>query len=155
MHKLTSILTSVIIGTSFAVADNSDEPSAARLVFDHYITIQSALAGDSLEGVPEAATAIAKAVRADDHKTFPSKIAGQAEEIAKASDIKTARKAFKGLSESLIAQRDSDKALAQRYVKVYCPMAFSNQGAHWLQKDKTVANPYFGASMLRCGAIKK
>jgi hypothetical protein len=34
-------------------------------------------------------------------------------------------------------------------------MAFDNQGAYWLQASETVANPYFGAEMLRCGAIKR
>jgi Cu(I)/Ag(I) efflux system membrane fusion protein len=33
-------------------------------------------------------------------------------------------------------------------------MAFGNSGADWLQADKSVANPYFGASMLRCGSVK-
>ena len=38
----------------------------------------------------------------------------------------------------------------------YCPMAFDNAGAYWLQRnDDTIANPYFGASMLRCGEIRK
>ena len=37
---------------------------------------------------------------------------------------------------------------------VYCPMANDNSGAGWLQKPGEVANPYFGASMLRCGGKK-
>jgi Cu(I)/Ag(I) efflux system membrane fusion protein len=32
-------------------------------------------------------------------------------------------------------------------------MAFENQGANWLQKDKELRNPYFGDAMLRCGEI--
>jgi len=34
-------------------------------------------------------------------------------------------------------------------------MAFDNRGAPWLQNFKQIDNPYFGASMLRCGEIKK
>jgi membrane fusion protein, copper/silver efflux system len=34
-------------------------------------------------------------------------------------------------------------------------MAFDDIGADWLQTDTTIANPYFGAEMLRCGAITK
>ena len=37
--------------------------------------------------------------------------------------------------------------------EVYCPMAFDNQGAYWLQADQQVKNPYFGASMLSCGEV--
>lgn len=34
---------------------------------------------------------------------------------------------------------------------MYCPMAFHNQGATWLQTDNALLNPYFGADMLTCG----
>jgi Cu(I)/Ag(I) efflux system membrane fusion protein len=34
-------------------------------------------------------------------------------------------------------------------------MAFNNNGAYWVQKTKTINNPYFGASMLKCGEIKE
>ena len=34
----------------------------------------------------------------------------------------------------------------------HCPMAFSNTGADWLQRRRGVENPYFGASMYRCGS---
>ena len=27
-------------------------------------------------------------------------------------------------------------------------------GADWVQRDKALKNPYFGASMLACGSIK-
>lgn len=33
----------------------------------------------------------------------------------------------------------------------HCPMALDNAGASWLQGGETVENPYYGASMLRCG----
>ncbi len=31
-------------------------------------------------------------------------------------------------------------------------MAFDFDGADWIQRNATVANPYFGAQMLRCGS---
>jgi Cu(I)/Ag(I) efflux system membrane fusion protein len=34
-------------------------------------------------------------------------------------------------------------------------MAFDGKGGSWLQKDATVANPYYGAMMLRCGSVSK
>jgi Cu(I)/Ag(I) efflux system membrane fusion protein len=36
--------------------------------------------------------------------------------------------------------------------RFHCPMAFDNAGADWLQSGESTANPYFGASMFRCGA---
>lgn len=37
----------------------------------------------------------------------------------------------------------------------FCPMAFDNKGATWFQQASELANPYFGAMMLRCGETKK
>ncbi len=37
--------------------------------------------------------------------------------------------------------------------RLYCPMAYDDQGATWLQDHDTVDNAYFGASMLRCGEV--
>lgn len=37
----------------------------------------------------------------------------------------------------------------------YCPMAFDNLGAYWIQKEDSVDNPYFGAEMLLCGEIRQ
>jgi Cu(I)/Ag(I) efflux system membrane fusion protein len=34
-------------------------------------------------------------------------------------------------------------------------MAFDNKGAVWFQEASELANPYFGAMMLRCGETKK
>jgi membrane fusion protein, copper/silver efflux system len=38
--------------------------------------------------------------------------------------------------------------------RAHCPMAFDDRGAAWLQSGTTIANPYFGASMLRCGTVE-
>ncbi|MCD6543000.1 MAG: DUF3347 domain-containing protein [Flavobacteriaceae bacterium] len=37
----------------------------------------------------------------------------------------------------------------------FCPMADDNKGSFWLSYDKEIANPFFGASMLQCGEVKK
>jgi Cu(I)/Ag(I) efflux system membrane fusion protein len=37
----------------------------------------------------------------------------------------------------------------------FCPMAFNDKGAYWLQKSSEVENPYFGSQMFHCGDIKK
>ena len=39
--------------------------------------------------------------------------------------------------------------------RAFCPMAFKNKGAPWLQRDKKIANPYFGAEMFGCGNIER
>ena len=32
-------------------------------------------------------------------------------------------------------------------------MAFGNEGADWLHTKDEVLNPYYGASMLKCGSV--
>jgi Cu(I)/Ag(I) efflux system membrane fusion protein len=41
------------------------------------------------------------------------------------------------------------------YYQVFCPMAFENKGAFWLQDQENILNPYFGSAMLECGEIQK
>ena len=40
----------------------------------------------------------------------------------------------------------------QLYV-IRCSMAFDNRGADWLSDNKEIRNPYYGASMLKCGEL--
>ncbi len=125
-------------------------PKPVQAVFDSYIKIQTALAQDSMQGVSANATAIAKSVQSDFLKTFSADVAKQADALAKASDLKSAREAFKPLSDSLIKYLGENKAHRGHYVQVFCSMA----NARWLQAGSVVSNPYYGKSMARCGKIE-
>ena len=128
----------------------------AKTVFDYYLKIQTQLAQDSLQTAKDArmlqenALVIATAIRHDSTKTFSDDVAQQAETLAKAKELKTAREAFKPLSESLIKFRDAHKDQAGQFIKVFCSMA----NAAWLQDGSTVNNPYLGQAMARCGQIE-
>ncbi len=71
------------------------------------------------------------------------------------ADINAARKAFETVSALII---NLDKSLGhsgeQTYFEIFCPMAFDNAGAYWLQTAKKVNNPYLGTEMPRCGEVK-
>ena len=41
------------------------------------------------------------------------------------------------------------------WIEAYCPMAFDDKGAAWLQPRGTIHNPYFGAAMLVCGEARR
>jgi hypothetical protein len=131
----------------------ADEPALmepVKSVLNHYLTIQTNLATDTLQGVAEQATAIAGAVKADPMKMLSPDVAKQAETLAQAKDLKAAREAFKPLSASLIKYLADKKAGKGVYHEVYCPMA----NASWLQLGKDVRNPYYGKAMLDCGEVK-
>ena len=136
--------------TSQSAAPKAVLAQPVQAVFDSYITVQGALAQDSLKGVSTAATAMAKAIQADSKKALSPKVAQQTQALANAKDLATARDAFKSLSDSLIQYLKDQKVAAGSYYVAYCPMA----KASWLQTDKTIMNPYMGKGMLHCGQIK-
>jgi len=151
MNKLKIILFAAALGlfwSTGARADNSALPAPVKSVYGDYLKIQASLAKDSMTGVADNAAAIAKAVRTD-AKELPATVAGEAEALAKATDLTSARAAFKPLSDSLI-QYLADHKAKDAYVQVYCPMARAN----WLQADRNVHNPYFGQAMATCGEIQ-
>jgi hypothetical protein len=151
MKKVKTILLAAaigLLGSAGAHADNPALTAPMKSVYDHYLTIQASLAKDSLSGVAVNADAITKAVQTD-AKSLPAAVATEAETLAQAKDLKSARAAFKPLSDSLIQYLGDHKARGA-YVHVYCPMA----NASWLQADKNVNNPYMGKAMSGCGEIQ-
>lgn len=145
--KNSTILSFIAI----AVAASLQAATAAaslQAALDKYIQIQTALAGDSLKGVPEAAAEIAAIANASEGSV---PVAAQAGALAKTTDIKAAREAFKPLSTALLAAISSQKAITGQYYEAFCPMA----KASWIQVGRKIANPYFGADMLGCGEIRK
>ena len=72
------------------------------------------------------------------------------------ADIAALRQRFEPLTEAVVALH---AAVGHRgttpFYLMHCPMAFDNKGADWLQRDARLANPYFGARMLRCGSTER
>src|SRR5258706_1478878 len=130
----------------------ADDPlmEPVKSVLDHYLKIQAELANDSVKGVGEHASAIAKAIKGDEMKMLSPEIAKQAEGLAQAKDVKVAREAFKPLSASLAKYLADNKAGVGTYHEAYCPMAKAN----WLQTGKAIKNPYMGKAMLSCGELR-
>lgn len=74
------------------------------------------------------------------------------------TNIKEQRKAFGLLGKNLSDVVDMLGIITPESKTVYlefCPMADDNKGGFWLSYDKEIANPFFGASMLKCGEVKK
>jgi hypothetical protein len=106
-------------------------------------------------------TAVQEALAADDFETAKTAMANLAEQspegfdvlagdAASLPDIAALRTAFKPISERLV-----EANLPAGFALAYCPMAFNDTGAHWVQKNGEIMNPYFGAEMLHCGGIRK
>lgn len=122
-------------------ACGSSDPAPPSLL--HYVAAQEALAADDLD---QARQALQDLVQSASPTLKPL-----AEKAASGADLAAVRTAFKPLSEEVRKGQ-----IPEGYVVAYCPMADGDKGAHWVQKDQPqIANPYFGASMLRCGVFKE
>ena len=125
-------------------------PGPVQTALTNYLNIQEALAQDLLLGVRASAVGIMDAIRSDPAQTFSADVARAAEDLARTTDILTARQVFKRLSGTLIRDLDARPEYSGHFVKAYCPMA----NVKWLQVGSTVNNPYLGKSMARCGRIE-
>lgn len=132
-----------------------------------YFPIWQALAGDDLPSAKTAAGKLESATHqfhglpgsAEASDFFESTLATlskSAGEIAESVDLDEARRAFEHVSNAMVRavravglSEDSSAHLA------FCPMAFEGRRADWLQNDKELLNPYFGAAMLRCGEFEE
>ena len=106
----------------------------------YYVATQEALASDDFDRAGTALESLAHHAE--------GKLKSLAAKAAVAPDIGAMRDHFKPLSQDyLVREIPTGHRLA------YCPMADNSRGAHWVQKDGQIMNPYFGASMLHCGVF--
>lgn len=134
-------------------------------ILDAYFVVKNALVASDTEKAAEAAAELSKAIQRADYtfaenekqhrwsnlKNTASSFAGKIRSSAKLDDQ---RKTFNALSDALIQVVELFGAGKGKIWKAYCPMAFDDAGAYWLSEFEEIKNPYFGASMLRCGINK-
>ena len=91
----------------------------------------------------------------DRWQKIASELVGHAKKVSTAASDGGVRSAYEGLSHAikdlLVAFGNPTKETLRI---AYCPMAFDSKGAEWVQRDKSLSNPYYGKSMLRCGAFR-
>jgi outer membrane murein-binding lipoprotein Lpp len=114
-----------------------------------YFQLKDALVNDDAAQAKEKATALADATG-----SYGDQLNEYALAIGETDDIEAQREAFEALSIALYDLAKEGGAGITVY-KQYCPMAFDDKGAFWLSNEKQVLNPYFGASMLRCGMVQE
>jgi membrane fusion protein, copper/silver efflux system len=134
-------------------------------VVNAYLKVKDALVNDN------AATAKSEAGNAVDvvKKVDMSLVKGEAHEfwmeqqeallhhfqqINKTNKIEEQRNEFNFLSTAMISTIEGFGNTGPLLYLQYCPMANNDEGAYWLSREEIIANPYFGASMLRCGEVR-
>jgi len=63
------------------------------------------------------------------------------------------RVAFGNISRQLFRLMGLVQLKNAHVYRQYCPMAFNDQGAHWISDTTEIRNPYFGKVMLECGEV--
>ncbi|MCB9598558.1 MAG: efflux RND transporter periplasmic adaptor subunit [Sandaracinaceae bacterium] len=136
-----------------------------RPIVDAYLQMQARLADDDADGARAAAGRLLEAVDAFE-PTEPAEAMTAWEPIERhlamharlardATSIEAVRAQFEPLSvqiATLLQTFGNPTATALRVA--YCPMAFDNRGAQWVQTQEEVDNAYFGSAMRTCGDIR-
>jgi Cu(I)/Ag(I) efflux system membrane fusion protein len=131
-----------------------------------YLVTQGALAADKPLKAGEAAADLLGALKAfpmgelgadahDEWMPLHAKLEKAATRLAAATEVEEQRNQFDRLSASMIKIVRHFGAGGTDLKLAHCPMAFDDVGADWLQEGEQLANPYFGARMLRCGKVKE
>jgi Cu(I)/Ag(I) efflux system membrane fusion protein len=143
-----------------------DVPAAFRNqlteVANKYFSIKNALVESNPLSAATAAKEIMKALQAVDMKILDKDshdawmvllkpMEQGAAGISTKTDVEEQRKHFERLSDHLIEAVQRFGVNSDKVYRAYCPMAFDDKGAYWLSEFEDIKNPYFGASMLRCG----
>jgi Cu(I)/Ag(I) efflux system membrane fusion protein len=138
-----------------APAQAKSEVQLDNKFLQHYFDLKNALVNDDFENAKTIATDLNDLMKGE---TADMKNANNMKSILKDMLNQTSIDAFRDdfiqLSEKVI-QLSKRLEIDQKLYVQYCPMADSNEGAYWLSLDESIRNPYFGASMLKCGEVRE
>jgi len=119
-------------------------PEAIAQLLSDYRQLKIALASDNFE---DAKTSYKKLVA-----SFSKLKLRKLQNTGKIRSIDELREEFLALSEDIIAIAKYSNPTDQLLYIQRCPMANNSEGASWLSFTKEIKNPYYGASMLKCGS---
>jgi len=134
-------------------------------VVQKYLQLHESLASDDKDSATQAAGETLEALNVVQmsllsghaHKVWmanSTKMKAALEKIKQAGQIEPMRESFEEISKELIAVVGQFGVYQGKTLyNIHCPMAFNNKGADWLQTDEDIRNPYFGASMYKCGQV--
>ena len=130
-----------------------------ELLFADYLKMQHGLSNSDIKTAKQHAAAMLKSINSIQKSRsdgITEAFLHHSSASTQAETLPVLRRQFRALSMlmiKLIEQGGSPRN--NSYYKMYCPMAFGNTGASWIQDKKNIDNPYFGDAMRGCGLIKK
>ncbi len=156
LRALTAFAVLLAVGAASRAAHETEFDTAMKPLLDEYLRIQTSLAADSTEGVADAVRKIeglarkldpakAAAEHREHYENIPERIISACGMFSDPTDISSTREAFQVLSQPVSMWVSMAKPEGEHVM--YCSM----KKAGWVQRGSEVANPYYGAAMLRCG----
>jgi Cu(I)/Ag(I) efflux system membrane fusion protein len=133
----------------------------------HYLAIQASLANDDFAGAKKAADKFNSALKGIDKNLLKGEaqkiwmqnlgdLTTGTDRILGSQNIDAVRQGFERLSIAIAGAIERlGVDIKGPVLEIFCPMAFNNKGATWLQQDKNIRNPYFGAQMPQCGEVRR
>ncbi|MBZ9652185.1 efflux RND transporter periplasmic adaptor subunit [Psychroflexus montanilacus] len=128
--------------SSEAISDQTDE---VKKLINDYSELKNALVSDDFETSKAIYKKVNFGLSKLDRQTF--------KEVDQLNGIDDLRDTFIQLSEDIIAMAKASNPNGDAIYIQQCPMADRGEGARWLSFSKEVKNPYYGASMLKCGSV--
>ena len=161
------MMSAVEVEESVAARTALFEEAPLRDLLLAYLAVQEGLSSDQLQTAMNGAQALRSALlrsapidesgalRTDWERMAPA-LEQAVDRFTSAPDLASARAAFVSLSENVLDAVERIDLEVESALGIYhCPMALEDRGARWIQRVGAVANPYFGASMLRCGSLQR
>jgi hypothetical protein len=125
---------------AFVASDTGRINAASREILMRSDSLQvNEIRGDSTGAIKETA------------RSFTTTISSSAVAIAGENNIEGKRRELNMITDALWSLTRTVKFDGQKIYYQFCPMAFNNQGAYWLNNSREIRNPYFGSKMLTCG----
>jgi membrane fusion protein, copper/silver efflux system len=140
--------------------------SSLNAFYREYLQAQVALALDDFSAAQSALVRVAASLEQTKLDALPADLRREAkgqhariqsalEHIAHMQGIAELRVAFEESSNAAISlARTFGQPGEAALHEAFCPMAFDDAGASWLQSGEKINNPYFGSEMLGCGEIR-
>jgi membrane fusion protein, copper/silver efflux system len=133
-------------------------------VADVYFELKNALVDSDVSLTKKKATELRNEVSGVDMLTIEGQVhdrwmamraqfENDLDQLTETDDLITFRDNFARLSGNILEMVELFGLEKEKVYKIFCPMAFDNQGAYWLSETDDIRNPYFGESMLRCGEV--
>ena len=137
--------TSKTTGSQISTEIISEKEDEVIQLINHYTELKNALVSDDFETSKEKYQQVHSSLEKLKIDTF--------KDSDKVKDIDDLREIFIQLSEAVLSVVEVSNPTDDTIYVQRCPMANKNEGATWLSFSKDIRNPYYGASMLKCGSV--